>query len=438
MLPTPTCRPPTPGSPTRWPARPPRLAASSTRSPSPRPTSSRRSCAAAGIDVAPTPRPTPPEERVGARGRLLAHDLQGAGRHVRLGMGLDKPDLGFVVHLGAPPSPIAYYQQVGRAGRALDTAEAVLLPRRARRRSGPTSTRPRSRRRSRCARSSTRSPPGRCVCRSSRPSAGAAPRTARNAAEGARRRRRGRAGRRRLGGDRPRVVYDAERYAGIAAARRREQRSMLAYERGESCLMRHLRTSSTTIRRRLRPLRRVHRPAAGTGDAVGRHGPRGRHAPAGADHGAGAAQDVALRRAAARQDRRRPRAEPGRALARGRRPSLVGPVGPRSRASRLPAEVFDGAGGHAHAWGWPAGRPTWVTWVPSRRRRPLLADLATRLASLGRMESRAALSEGPGFQRDAATSAGSAARALSRLRIAGAVPSGPVCCSTTSPAAASP
>lgn len=45
-----------------------------------------------------------------------------------LGMGYDKPDLGFVVHLGAPPSPVAYYQQVGRAGRAIDSAVALLLP----------------------------------------------------------------------------------------------------------------------------------------------------------------------------------------------------------------------------------------------------------------------------------------------------------------------
>jgi ATP-dependent DNA helicase RecQ len=45
-----------------------------------------------------------------------------------LGMGYDKPDLGFTIHVGSPDSPVAYYQQVGRAGRAIDRAQAVLLP----------------------------------------------------------------------------------------------------------------------------------------------------------------------------------------------------------------------------------------------------------------------------------------------------------------------
>ena len=45
-----------------------------------------------------------------------------------LGMGYDKPDLAFVSTTRLPGSPVAYYQQVGRAGRALETAVAVLLP----------------------------------------------------------------------------------------------------------------------------------------------------------------------------------------------------------------------------------------------------------------------------------------------------------------------
>lgn len=44
-----------------------------------------------------------------------------------LGMGYDKPDLGFVIHYQAPGSIVAYYQQVGRAERGIDRAVGVLL-----------------------------------------------------------------------------------------------------------------------------------------------------------------------------------------------------------------------------------------------------------------------------------------------------------------------
>jgi ATP-dependent DNA helicase RecQ len=66
--------------------------------------------------------------RRAAEADLLGNRLKALAATSALGMGFDKPDLGFVVHLGAPPSPIAYYQQVGRAGRAVASADAVLLP----------------------------------------------------------------------------------------------------------------------------------------------------------------------------------------------------------------------------------------------------------------------------------------------------------------------
>ena len=67
-------------------------------------------------------------ERRQAEDDLLANRLKVLVATSALGMGFDKPDLGFVVHLGAPQSPIAYYQQVGRAGRRVERAEVVLLP----------------------------------------------------------------------------------------------------------------------------------------------------------------------------------------------------------------------------------------------------------------------------------------------------------------------
>ncbi|MBC8091658.1 MAG: ATP-dependent DNA helicase RecQ, partial [Pseudonocardia sp.] len=81
-----------------------------------------------GFPVASYTGKTAPEERLAAEGDLLANRVKALVATSALGMGFDKPDLGFVVHLGAPASPVAYYQQIGRAGRAVERAEVVLLP----------------------------------------------------------------------------------------------------------------------------------------------------------------------------------------------------------------------------------------------------------------------------------------------------------------------
>ncbi len=71
---------------------------------------------------------TDPAEREQLEQRLKNNQVKALVATSALGMGFDKPDLGFVLHLGAPSSPVAYYQQVGRAGRATDSADVLLLP----------------------------------------------------------------------------------------------------------------------------------------------------------------------------------------------------------------------------------------------------------------------------------------------------------------------
>jgi len=80
-----------------------------------------------GIDARPYNAALPQPEREALEDALIAGEMKALVATVALGMGFDKPDLGFVVHYQRPGSAIAYYQQVGRAGRAVERAHGVLL-----------------------------------------------------------------------------------------------------------------------------------------------------------------------------------------------------------------------------------------------------------------------------------------------------------------------
>lgn len=67
------------------------------------------------------------DDRARLEQALLTNQVKALVATTALGMGYDKPDLAFVIHYQTPGSVVAYYQQVGRAGRALDSAYGVLL-----------------------------------------------------------------------------------------------------------------------------------------------------------------------------------------------------------------------------------------------------------------------------------------------------------------------
>ena len=83
---------------------------------------------AAGHDVLAYSGQTEVDERQAAEQALVENRVKALVATSALGMGFDKPDLRFVIHLGAPQSVVAYYQQVGRAGRGTDRADVVLVP----------------------------------------------------------------------------------------------------------------------------------------------------------------------------------------------------------------------------------------------------------------------------------------------------------------------
>ncbi len=80
-----------------------------------------------GIDAVAYSGQSEHEDRLVFEGALLANRVKVVVATSALGMGFDKPDLTFVIHYQSPGSPVAYYQQVGRAGRAVEQAHGILM-----------------------------------------------------------------------------------------------------------------------------------------------------------------------------------------------------------------------------------------------------------------------------------------------------------------------
>jgi ATP-dependent DNA helicase RecQ len=338
-----------------------------------------------GIDARAYSGRDDPAERLVVEEVLAANACKAVVATSALGMGYDKPDLAFVVHYQAPDSPVAYYQQVGRAGRALERAEVILL-------GGPED------RRIWDYFTTTAFPPRRLVTEvlgllddTEEPLGLAEVQRQVNLGqgrldqllkildvEGAVRRVDGGY----LRGD-PGWSYDADRYRRVTAARRAEQAAMLEYLTTDGCLMAFLRRQlddpdaapcgrcqrctghdpPTTVRAELmaaavRFLR----------DQDVTLPPR-RQWPAGAP-------------VAPRTIPEARRAEPGRALGEatdaGWGPLLADLL---TRDQPLPHQVVEGLARLLGRWGW-AQPPTWVTFVPSRTRPTLVHDLADHAGRL--------------------------------------------------------
>jgi ATP-dependent DNA helicase RecQ len=306
-----------------------------------------------------------------------------------LGMGYDNPDLAYVVHLGSPSSPIAYYQQVGRAGRGRGDAEVVLVP-------TPTDGDVWA------YFDATSMPPKHLVDDVLRVLAESGPLGV-PALESRVNLRRGRleallkvldvdgAVDRDEGGwyatGRP-WSYDQDRYDQLAAARRAEQAAMRTYRAGGSCRLRFLREE----------LDDPYADDCGRCDVC-----TGTPVDVAVDGDLVAAALVHLRGATVRLEPRKQwpsgledrrgrvaadlRPEEGRALAFATDPGWSEVVAPLFAGPDGPPgdDLVRGVAAVLKAWDW-GRRPTWVTWVPSRRRPQLVEGLAARLAEIGRLE----------------------------------------------------
>ena len=187
---------------------------------------------------------TDPDEREESEALLKGNGVKALVATSALGMGFDKPDLGFVVHLGAPSSPVAYYQQVGRAGRASDERRRAAAARhRGPRHLALLRDRVDARRGARPSASSPSCP----TCPLSTPALEARVDIRRTPLElllkvldvdGAVRRVQGGW----VATGEP-WAYDAERYGRIAAEREAEQQHMIEYEQTDGCRMEFLQRS---------------------------------------------------------------------------------------------------------------------------------------------------------------------------------------------------
>jgi ATP-dependent DNA helicase RecQ len=340
-----------------------------------------------GVDARAYSGRTDPEERPEIEDALRADQVKVVVATSALGMGFDKPDLAFVIHFQSPDSPVTYYQQIGRAGRALDWAEVVLL----------------------CGAedraiwewfASTAFPPRDQVAAvlgalevGGPMSTGLLEEVANLSrsrlelmlkvldVEGAVRRVTG-------GWERTQAAwaYDADRHQRVAAARKAEQAAMLGYASTDQCLMAYLRTQLDDPN----PTG-CSRCANCTGQ---RPSPQVSPALAAEAGRFLAGQDLILSprlqwpQGIAGLRGRIPeqlRLQPGRALA-----TLGGPGwGPLVRElltsdGPVPDELLDAVVRVLGRWDWPE-RPTWVTFVPSRRHPKLVQDLAERIAEAGRL-----------------------------------------------------
>jgi ATP-dependent DNA helicase RecQ len=334
-------------------------------------------------------------ERHAAEDSLLANKLKALVATSALGMGFDKPDLGFVVHLGAPQSPIAYYQQIGRAGRATDRADVILLP-------GREDA-------DIWAYFGSLAFPPEAVVRATLAALAGAGRPLSTAAletrvdlsrsrlemmlkvldvDGAVRRVSG--GWAATGQD---WSYDADRYARVAAERSREQQAMLGYIAAGSCRMEYLR-------------RELDDPAAAPcgrcDNCTGRHWPQ-----AVSQAGTAAARDRLLRPGVEITPRRMwptglaelgidvagkigpgLSAEPGRALGRltdqGWGPRLRAILADGAPDGPVPDDLVDAVVKVLAGWDW-ARRPAGVATLPSRTRPRLVESLGQRVAEIGRL-----------------------------------------------------